>query len=422
MGFSGAQTGGMALGVCGMLLAFGCASAQSDIHAWETSSKRHTPLLPASRELADMGTHEAFAPSPKEGFVDPVSEAGQMARGLYVTGPFMRRMRNPAPLLQQLKRTASNAVVIDMKDDQGRVFFETAIEELRPQQSRPYKTMPELVRRLREKGVYIIGRLVCFSDPVLPRKHPERAVLDARPHKHGAPWVSWGNGSTWLDPYNRANHQLIVRMAKEIAALGVDELQLDYIRFPVDPGTRIAMFPHASSEPRREVLRELLREIDLAIPLPISVDVFGLTAFREGDPTGLGQSLEDWTEYVEIFSPMLYINNMKSWGRHLDQRRAFALVNAGIHRLRERLGPGPVLRPFLQAFSAGADYFNTGFIEEQVAAARSGGADGYLFWHPASNYGTVARTMRRKSSREPFIATRRQEWRQRLWSPELARR
>ncbi len=409
---------------CLGLLGVQCATSQSHTPAPQSSqANQHTLLPPTAKPPQGSGTQRLAVTSPlNDHFIDPVTFEGQTARGLYLTGPSMRRMKNLQAILRQLKRTHSNAVVIDMKDDQGRIFFDTSVPELRSQRSRPYQHMPQLVRRFKEAGVYTIGRLVCFNDPVLPTKSPSRAVLDTRPHKHKAPWVSWGNGNTWLDPYNPENHDLIVSMAKEIAALGVDEIQLDYIRFPVDPGTRFAAFPHQTSEPRRYVIKDMLRKIDAAISVPLSVDVFGLTAFRVGDPTGLGQSLEDWTEHVEIFSPMLYLNNMKSWNRNVDEGRAYALVNAGISRLRQRLGPGPVIRPYLQAFSAGADYFNAGFISEQVVAARVGGADGYLFWHPASNYGTVGAAMRRKATREPFHVDRRQQWRERLWASNLAQR
>ena len=38
-------------------------------------------------------------------------------------------------------------------------------------------------------------------------------------------------------------HDLIVELAKEVEDLGFDEIQLEYIRFPVDEGTRFATFP-----------------------------------------------------------------------------------------------------------------------------------------------------------------------------------
>ena len=90
--------------------------------------------------------------------------------------------------------------------------------------------------------------MVCFSDPYLPRNEPERAIMDNRPNKAGKVWASWGHRKTWLDPYNPKNHDLVVEMAKEVEAIGVDEIQFDYIRFPVDPATKFALFPVAGRD------------------------------------------------------------------------------------------------------------------------------------------------------------------------------
>jgi hypothetical protein len=62
-------------------------------------------------------------------------------------------------------------------------------------------------------------------------------------------------------------------------------------------------------------------------------------------------------------------------------------------RLRERIGPRPIIRPFLQAFEQEAENWGPRFIANQIQGARRGGADGYLFWHPGANYGTVQRAM-----------------------------
>jgi len=123
------------------------------------------------------------------------------------------------------------------------------------------------------------------------------------------------------------------------------------------------------------------------------VDVFGLTALHNGDPAGLGQSLGDWTAYVDVYTPMLYINNFRSWHPG-EERRAASFVGAGTSVLRQRLGSRPVIRPFLQAFRTGADHYDPPFIAEQIRAARGGGADGFLFWHPAGIYSIVTETMR----------------------------
>lgn len=354
-----------------------------------------------------------------DSFVDPVSEQGQRARGAYFNGPTMRRL-GAKGILQSVQSANLNAVVLDLKDGQGRIMWDTQIPEVRGQRRRFVKDFGALVQTLRRNGIYVIGRMVCFSDPELPVKHPELAVMDGRRKHEGEIWANNGKRNPWLDPYNTRNHDLIVAMAKEVAALGIDELQFDYFRFPVDEATPFAVFPAHRDVPRREVLLGLLRRVDEALRIPLGVDVFGLTAFHVGDRTGLGQSLEDWARYLEVFSPMLYVNGMGEWMRDEQGQRAYRLVLAGVSNMRKRLGHGPVIRPFLQAFENGADYYNPEFIAEQIHGARFGGADGFLFWHPASDYTMVRRGLLGPARASiPFPMDDRMKWRRQTWRDRM---
>ncbi|MDD9938280.1 MAG: hypothetical protein OXT09_32010 [Myxococcales bacterium] len=351
--------------------------------------------------------------------VDPVSEHGQRARGIYFNGPMQRRL-GAKGIIRTVKNANLDAVVLDLKDGQGRVMWDSKLAVLQPQK-KLFVDLPKLIAQLKKAGIYTIGRMVCFTDPQLPRNHPERAVMDGRKRYKGKIWASWGKRNPWLDPYNISNHDLLVKMAREAQETGLDELQLDYIRFPVDDSTRFAIFPAQVETPRREVLLGLLKRIDEAITIPLGVDVFGLTAFRKGDPAGLGQSLEDWARHVEVFSPMLYVNGMTQWVSSSGQGRAGRLINAAIKNLRRRLGHGPVLRPFMQAFPQGADYYNGEFIAEQIRGARNGGADGFLFWHPASNYSTVKAGMLGPGRRlSPFPIDERFQWRRQSWGDRMS--
>lgn len=334
------------------------------------------PATPATRVASD------------DPLIDPMSEAGQQARGLYFSAPVYKRL-GAKGIIRRLRAANMNAAVIDMKDGEGRVNYDTQIPSLQPQKRRFIDDMPAFVAELKAGGVYTIARVVCFSDPYLPKNEPERAVMDNRERKAGQVWANWGGRNTWLDPYNPKNHQLIVDMVKEVEALGVDEIQLDYVRWPVDEAVKFAKFPAEVATPRREVLLGMLKQIDEAIRIPLGADVFGLTALRRGDPAGLGQSLEDWTAHLEVFSPMLYINGMQSLIRRGGPARAQNLVFAATNALRQRIGPLPVIRPFLQGFSRGADYYNAEFIAEQVRGVFKANGDGFLFWHPGSNYKMV---------------------------------
>jgi hypothetical protein len=351
-----------------------CQSAVAEVAA---------PLMAAS--VSAIATRTEASEDAR--YVDVVSEQGQRAHGLYFTAMTMRRL-GAKGIIHSVRSAGLDAAVIDLKDQDGRVNYATRVASLADERQLIVHDMPGLVHELKSAGIYVIGRIVCFSDPVLPRKHPELAVMDARPNRASEIW-NQRRTNTWLDPYNTKNHDMLIELAVEAESLGFDEVQLDYIRFPVDAGTVFARFPSQGDAPRYQVLLGMLRRLDAALHIPLGVDVFGVAAIRRGDPEGLGQSLDDWAQYVEVFTPMLYVNGMKPWMRNKTEGRAGLLVEVSVHALRKRVGPAPVIRPFLQAFDRGADYFNTKFIAEQIRGARMGGGDGFLFWNPTSSYGIV---------------------------------
>lgn len=324
-------------------------------------------------------------------YFDPVSVQGQQARGLYVPAIFARNAGTRG-IIEAVRRARLDAAVIDLKDSAGRVTYDTKIPILQGSKVLLLRDAKKMIRDLKAAGIYTIARIVCFADPKLPARHPDRAIQHNRRRKL---WVSWGTGGTWLDPYSTANHDMIVELTREAEALGFDEIQLDYIRFPVDDGVQYASYPTLNGGPhpdRPAILLNLLRRIDEAVKIPLGVDVFGLTAFRPGDNDGLGQDLERWAEHVEVFTPMLYLNSMPGWEAKSPDR-AYRLVAIGVRRLRNRVGDRPVIRPFLQAFEVGADEFTPKFIADQVRGARHGSADGFLFWHPGARYTMLNRGM-----------------------------
>jgi hypothetical protein len=331
---------------------------------------------------------ESVAPAPSTS-EDAVTAAGRAARGLYIGARFVQR-NSVDDVVGAVQMARMNAVVLDLKDADGRVHHATTVPELAAARTGWLGDAAALNRRLGAEGIYRIARITCFADRWLPAQLPERAILHAR---RDEPWVSWGTGGTWLDPYNRENHRMVADLAREAEALGFDEIQLDYVRFPVDEGTRYARYPAERDTARAEVLVELLRTVDAAVSLPLGVDVFGLAAYREGDPSGLGQDLAAWQAHVDVYTPMLYPNAMRAW-RLGEEDRSFRLVFGGVFRLRQRVGDAPVVRPFLQAFERGADDFGPDFITQQVRGARRGGADGFLFWHPGAAYSVVRAAFR----------------------------
>jgi hypothetical protein len=254
--------------------------------------------------------------------------------------------------------------------------------------------MEKLVKSLKAKGVYVIGRLVCFKDNLLPRLHPETAM---RERGTGKIWRDQ-SGVAWIDPFSIVAHEHIVNIARAAQELGFDEIQLDYVRFPVEPGARNARFPNrkVKTMERHEAIAALLSQVDHALSIPLSIDVFGLTAYHPGDQDGLGQSLEHLAPYIDAISPMLYLAN---WPRFAWEdpkpSRTRALVHNAVRRIRRRLGDNIAVRPLLQAFKFRAQNYGQAFIHNQIEAAETAGSSGYLFWNQSGNYRLVKVAWRR---------------------------
>jgi hypothetical protein len=112
---------------------------------------------------------------------------------------------------------------------------------------------------------------------------------------------------------------------------------------------------------------------------------------------------------------------MSSWRPRGGNPRAERLIYAAIKNLRRRVGNGPVIRPFLQAFARGADYYNEAFIAEQIRGSRDAGADGFLFWSPSSSYRMVQSSMAGAArGLLPFPIDERMAWRRQAWGGPAA--
>ncbi|SEO05513.1 putative glycoside hydrolase [Paenibacillus sp. OV219] len=158
-------------------------------------------------------------------FVPPYTfQYPDAVRGIYVTGWSAGGARMQT-LLKLVDDTDLNAMVIDIKDDDGYITFkpEGDLAEF----GQPYMRDPQaLIKTLHEHNIYPIARIVAFKDTVLAKKHPELSyVLD------GKVWRN-GNGDGFINPFLKANWQHNVDAAILAAKLGFQEIQFDYVRFP----------------------------------------------------------------------------------------------------------------------------------------------------------------------------------------------
>lgn len=291
--------------------------------------------------------------------------------------------------LKLIDETELNALVIDVKGDRALVPYRSVAlaEAGLPQKVITVTDMSGLMRTLRARGLYLIARIVTFKDDPYAMVHPSWSVHDA----HGNVWKD-REGLAWIDPFRREAWERNLALAEEAAALGFDEIQFDYLRFPDANGL---VFSEPDTEDRR--IAAINSFLDMAqnrlapYNVFVAADIFGYVTWNSND-THIGQQLEEIIQHVDYLSPMLYPSGF-TFGipGHRDPVAApYEIVQHSLQRAIERTGlPGFRFRPWLQAFR---DYafdrriFGEHEIRSQIDAANAVGTNGWMLWNPSNRY------------------------------------
>ncbi|HSV96718.1 MAG TPA: putative glycoside hydrolase [Spirochaetota bacterium] len=313
-------------------------------------------------------------------------------KALYASIPAVRR--NLAGLISTIHACKMNAMVIDMKDDQGSLHFPTNNETaLRSGAARKPVDVRAILGTLRREGVHSIARVVVFKDPNLFRYDGNRyAIWNARTN---APWRG-SEGEYWVDPHSTLAQEYNIALSRELAALGFDEIQFDYIRFPSDGPTHLCRYRHRRFEDgfKSEAIGDFLERAKRVIPVPLSVDIYGFNAmYRFGN--WIGQDLEEIAAVVDVVCPMVYPSHFG--GRYYrrfpgDEHPYRIVLDSGV-RARVISGDGAPLRPYLQAFKMLSPTWGTGYIQSQVRGVLESGVGGYTFWNAKGEYDMVRRAL-----------------------------
>jgi len=311
--------------------------------------------------------------------------------------------------------TQINAVVIDIKDYSGYVFYDTKIPEVEKYGSKDIRigNIDSLIKGLHDKGVYVIARIAVFQDPVLARSRPDIAVkaednLSSFMSFFAALklWLDRMN-LAWIDPASKEAWDYNIAIAKDALERGFDEINFDYIRFPSDGDLKSMKFPVWDGKTqRREVIKEFFKYLRESMPsAKLSVDLFGLTAVNYDD-LGVGQNIDDAFEYFDYICPMVYPSHYANGflGHENPADYPYEVVKYSMEKAKKRLASykelnetedkkiNAVLRPWLQDFDYKAVY-DTSMVKSEIQAVLDALGDdykGYMMWSPSNFYTTEA--------------------------------
>nr|WP_231495225.1 MULTISPECIES: putative glycoside hydrolase [Oceanobacillus] len=323
-------------------------------------------------------------------------------RGLYVTGNSAGGSRFES-LVDMIESTDLNAMVIDVKEDNGNLTF-------KPEEGSPYEDIaknfiddPEaMMKTLEEKGIYPIARVVVFKDSVLAKERPELSFKE-----NGKVWVN-GKGEAFVSPFQKEVWEYNVGIAKMAAEMGFQEIQFDYVRFPEgfesrDDELEYSMGDYAESDmnnikKRVQAVTDFVayaKEEMSNYDVDVAVDIFGYAATIEEAP-GIGQNFSKISDNVDVISSMIYPSHWTSYfGIEVPDKEPYKLVKEYAKVENEVLGAleePPVSRPWIQDFEAPWLYsgptkqYGKAEVEAQIKALHESGINEFLLWNSGNSY------------------------------------
>lgn len=314
------------------------------------------------------------------------------ARGLYIPYGLLSHPEKVTELIDLVDRTELNAIVVDVKSDRGFLAYRSqvplAIEMGVGGERRGWLSLEELLKLCQDKDIYAIARVVVFKDNPLAHARPEWAARRA----DDTVWLD-REGLGWTIPSIQEVQDYNIAIAKEVAALGFDEVQFDYIRFPSDGDIKTIVYDKQYDlEVRSATIRAFMERLTAELePFGVftSADVFGLTVWVEPySDMGIGQRVQDIAPYVDYLCPMLYPSTFErgNLGHDSPALQPYDVIYRSQLEAVKRVPVTTKVRPWLQHYSLNGVFYGP----EQYQAQRQGADDadscGWTFWNAAGKY------------------------------------
>lgn len=381
----------------GIALLFSSLFITTDVEAAETSvlDLHEAPILSVPEAFPEQFKYDS-------GFDIAYPESG--VKGIYVSG-YSAGGAKMDDLTELLSNTALNAMVIDVKEDEGYMMMDLDSEdEMIQSLSYDYVDPESLMTHMEQEEIYPIARVVVFKDSQLAEARPELSFTD----QAGDVWQN-GRGESFVNPFSKEVWDYNVEVAKQAAKLGFKEIQFDYVRFPegfenLSDGLEYTMgeYEDADMDPVEKRVAAVTDFVEYAneeleaYGVDVSVDIFGYAATLPEAP-GIGQNFSKISNNVDVISSMIYPSH---WGDgyfeiakpDLEPYETISEYIKVENEVLAQLEEAPVSRPWLQDFTAsylGAGNYKEYGVEEieaQVQALYDNGVEEFLLWDASNNY------------------------------------
>lgn len=328
-------------------------------------------------------------------------KAPEFMQGLYVTAYATRSARFDS-LLENARNSGINTIVFDVKEMQGDVYVSLKDHpQIKYLNTEPFLNINRLVEKIHSYGFYAVARMVQFYNVSTATKHPHLQIK----HVDGGYWTEKANQPAWLDSSHPEVQADLLHLMDVIASTNVDEIQMDYVRFPTEGRLSNAIFYFEEEDDflaaqdslyvrreKRDIIRDFVRqarEVCDRHNVKLSADIFAIVAWQRAvDIRNTGQDIAFMSPYLHHLHPMIYSSHFSddfAFNAKDFINKPYPIVRAGIEKTIAKTHKNCVVIPYLQAFGWRVDY-NREYMFDQLKASWDSGSKGYIMWNAASRY------------------------------------
>ncbi len=286
------------------------------------------------------------------------------------------------------KNNGVNAIVVDIKDGAlaypsevakvtSPTAYNTSINDLEE-----YK---DVINKIKEAGIYAIGRIVVFNDVHYGKDHPDDCI------------ESGASSQLWPSAFARGAWEYNVNLAIEaVKTFGFNEIQFDYVRFP-EQAYKMSVsgntnFKNTYEEEKAQAVQNFLYYATDQIHKTgayLSVDVFGECSSEY--VTAYGQYWPAISNIVDVISSMPYTDHftreVDTWSNPYKTVYNWAL---GAAKRQTEIPTPAIARTWVTAYNTPfwnpTVTYDASKISTQVEALYDAGlTGGFITWNSSSS-------------------------------------
>ena len=286
------------------------------------------------------------------------------------------------------KNNGVNAIVVDIKDGALAYPSEVAKETSPTAYNTSINDLDEyknVINKIKEAGIYAIGRIVVFNDVHYGKDHPEDCI------------VSGASSQLWPSAFARGAWEYNVNLAIEaVKTFGFNEIQFDYVRFP-EQAYKMSVsgntnFKNTYEEEKAQAVQNFLFYAADQIHKTgayLSVDVFGECSSEY--VTAYGQYWPAISNIVDAISSMPYTDHftrdVDTWSNPYKTVYNWAL---GAAKRQTEIPTPAIARTWITAYNTPfwnpTAVYDANKISAQVEALYDAGlTGGFITWNSSSS-------------------------------------